>query len=164
MKVFILVLFIIVFDVQAQAQKFLAVDVYRLGTFKRFCIYRETVIKYKLKGSHRIQRDSLVDMKDSILFLNDGSTIRINEIKFIVVDRSYFWLKLLRRVLTTAGIGFIALDAFNNAINSESPVFKERVLVIGGSLFVAGQLLKATEKKRIRPGRNRRLHVIDPTP
>src|SRR4051812_47740894 len=128
MKLYFVTILIVLFSWQCTAQKFLAVDLFRLGTFKRFKIYPETIIKYKLKGERRMQQDKLVDMKDSTLYLADGSMIKLNQIKCIVVDRSYFWLKLLRRVFTTAGVGFIALDAFNNAVNGERPVFKDRVL------------------------------------
>ncbi len=163
MRAIILIFLIFIFGSELSAQRYLAVDLYRLGTFKRFSIYEGSMMKFKLKENHRMQKNKLVALKDSTLFFEDGTMVPVSDIKCVVVNRSHVLLQVLRRVLVIAGVGFIGLDTFNNAINGESPVFKEQVLTIGGSLFLAGQLLKLTETKRVRPGRNKRIHIIDNT-
>lgn len=143
------------------SQKSLAVDVFTLGHFKRFHIYQNEEMTFKLKGSSHKYRHTLVDMEDSVLYIETGESIRLDQIKKIIIDRSNFLTRMLASGFRVAGIGYIGIDAFNNSINAEAPVFKERVLLVGAGLFVIGEIIHMANKRRLRPGRNTRLLIMD---
>jgi hypothetical protein len=143
------------------AQKSLAIDVFTLGHFKRFHVYQNEELTFKLKGSAHQYRHTLVDMEDSVLYIETGESIRLDRIKRIIIDRSNFLTRMLASGFRIAGIGYIGIDAFNNSINGETPVFKERVLVVGAALFVVGEIIHVFNKRRLRPGRHTRLQIID---
>jgi hypothetical protein len=161
MKLLLLVLFCSGCFYQAHAQKSLAVDVLVLGHFKRFHIYQNEEMTFKLKGSSHKYRHRIVDMEDSVLYIETGESIRLDRIKSIIIDRSNFLTRMLASGFRAAGIGYIAIDAFNSAINGETPVFKERVLAAGGALFVVGEIIHIANKRRLRPGKHTTLKVID---
>jgi hypothetical protein len=142
-------------------QKSLAIDVFTLGHFKRFHVYQNEEMTFKLKGSSHKYRHTIVDMEDSVLYIETGESIRLDRIKSIIIDRSNFLTRMLASGFRIAGIGYIGLDALNNGINEEMPVFKDRVLVAGACLFVAGEIIHIANKRRIRIGRNRRLQILD---
>jgi hypothetical protein len=143
------------------AQKSLVVDLYTLGHFKRIHFYQGESITYKLKGSWHKQIHTLSDMEDSILYIETGESVRLDQIKRIIIDRSNFLTRMLASAFRIAGLGYIGLDAFNNGINAESPVFKDRVLVPGAILFVVGECIYVANKRRIHIGKNRRLQIMD---
>jgi len=143
------------------AQKTLVLDVFTLGHFKRVHFYQDESITYKVKGKHHKETHTIIDMEDSILYIETGESIRLDQIKRIIIDRSNFLTRMLASGLRIAGIGYIGLDAFNNVLNSESPVFKERVLVTGAILLVVGEVIHIANKRRVRIGRNKRLQILD---
>lgn len=145
----------------APAQKSLAIDVFTLGHFKRFHIYQNEEMTFKLKGSSHKYRHTLVDMEDSVLYIETGESIRLDRIKSIIIDRSNFLTRMLASGLRTAGIGYIGIDVFNSYRNGDVPVFKERVLIAGATLFVVGEVIHIANKRRLRPGRNTRLQIMD---
>lgn len=145
----------------AGAQKSLTIDLFTLGHFKRIHLYQNDQITFKLKGSSHKRTHTLVDMADSVLYIETGEAIRLNQIKSIIIDRSNFVTRMLASGFRIAGAGYVAIDAFNNAVNGEAPVFKERVLVVGAGLFVLGEVIHLANKKRIRPGKNRTLQILD---
>ncbi len=145
----------------APAQKSLAIDVFTLGHFKRFHIYQNEEMTFKLKGSSHKYRHTLVDMEDSVLYIETGESIRLDRIKSIIIDRSNFLTRMLASGLRTAGIGYIGIDVFNSYRNGDVPVFKERVLIAGATMFVVGEVIHIANKRRLRPGRNTRLQIMD---
>lgn len=145
----------------APAQKSLAIDAFTLGHFKRFHIYQNEEITFKLKGSSHQYRHTPMDMEDSTLYIETGESIRLDRIKRITIDRSNFLTRMLASGFRTAGIGYIGIDAFNNSINGEMPVFKERVLLVGAGLFVIGEMIHVANKRRLRPGKHTTLKILD---
>lgn len=156
-----LLLLLFCFSCCCPAQKSLAIDVFTLGHFKRFHIYQHEEMTFKLKGSSHKYRHTIVDMEDSVLYIETGESIRLDRIKSIIIDRSNFLTRMLASGFRTAGIGYIGIDAFNSYRNGDVPVFKERVLVVGAALFVAGEVIHIANKRRLRPGRYTRLQVLD---
>lgn len=144
----------------ASAQKSLAIDVYRFGHFKRFHIYQNEQLVYTLKGSLDRHRHTLTDMEDSVLYIETGESVRLADIRSIIIDRSNFLTRMLASGLKVAGIGYILIDAANSAGNQER-IVKEQVLVPGLSLFAAGQLISLANKRRLRVGHFVTLKIID---
>jgi hypothetical protein len=142
------------------AQKSLIVDVYTLGHFKRIHIYQGEPMTYKLKGSSHKQTHEIIDMEDSVLYIETGESVRLDQVKRIIIDRSNFLTRMVSKAFRIAGVGYIGLDAVNNIINGESPVFKERVLVTGAILFAVGECIHIANKRRIHIGKNRRLQIL----
>lgn len=144
-----------------QAQKDLAIDNFRLWHFKRFHVMQNEAMTYKLKGSTHKQTHVIMDMEDSVLFIETGEAIRLDQIKKVIFDRSNFLTRMVSSFFRVAGIGYIALDAINSAGNAEPHIFKERVLVAGAVLFAVGEVIHIANKKRIRIGRHGTLKIID---
>lgn len=145
----------------SMAQKSLIIDESRLGRFRRYHVYQNEELCYRLKGSSHKYRERIVDMQDSLLYLETGESIRLDRIKHIIIDRSNFLTRMLASGFRIAGIGYAGIDAFNNTINSEVPVFKERVLIVGAGLFALGELIHIANKKHLRPGRHTDLKILD---
>ncbi len=143
------------------SQKSLVADVFTLGHFRRFHIYQNEEMTFKLKGSSHKYRHTLVDMEDSVLYIETGESIPLGHIKSIIIDRSNFLTRMLASGFRVAGIGYIGIDAFNNSINGETPLFKERVLVAGAGLFALGEIIHLLNKKTIRPGKHTTLKILD---
>lgn len=145
----------------AAAQKSLAIDIAYPWRFKRLHIYQGELMTFRLKGDRHLYRHTLVDMQDSVLYIETGESIRLDRLRCIIIDRSNFLTRMLASGFRTAGIGYVAIDAFNNSINGETPVFKERVVLTGAGLFLVGQAIRIANKKRLRTGRYTSLKVID---
>lgn len=161
MRLLLVVLYLLGYAHTALAQKSLTIDVFTLGHFKRIHLYPNDQITFKLKGSSHKRTHTLMDMADSILYIETGEAIRLNQIKSIIIDRSNFVTRMLASGFRIAGAGYAAIDAFNNAKNGEVPIFKEEVLVVGASLFALGEIIHLANKQRIRPGKNRTLQILD---
>ncbi len=161
MKFFLFIIFMIACFKEFKAQEFLAIDVFTLGHFKRFEISQNDQMTYKLKGSSHRQTHTIVDMEDSTIYIETGESIQLKEIKKIITDRSNFLTRIVSNFFRIGGAGYIGLDAFNNAINGEAPVFEERTLVIGASLFAMGEIIHLANKKRIRVGKHARLKILN---
>lgn len=160
MKV-LLILSLVLFMSRLPAQKQLAVDAFRLGYFKRFHVMQNERMTYKLKGSVHKQTHVILDMEDSVLYIETGESIRLNQVKKVIFDRSNFLTRMVSGFFRVAGIGYIALDAVNSAGNAEPHIFKERVLIPGAILFAVGEVIHIANKKRIRIGRHGTLKIID---
>lgn len=145
----------------APAQKSLAIDAFTLGHFKRFHIYQNEEMTFKLKGSSHLRKHIIMDMEDSVLYIETGESIRLDRIKSIIIDRSNLLTRMLAKAFRAAGIGYIGLDVFNSYRNGDVPVFKERVLVAGAALFIVGEIIHVANKRKLRPGRHTTLKIID---
>jgi len=142
-------------------QKNLLIDVFTLGHFKRYHISQNAVFTYKLKGSSHRQRHTLVDMSDSTLYIETGDSIRLDEIKKIIIDRSNFLTRQISTKFRIAGVAYIGLIAFNNARSDSSPILDNTTLLVGASIFLVGEIAHIANKKRIRIGKNRILKIVD---
>lgn len=119
---------------------------------------------YKLKGSFRKHTSTIVDMQDSMLYIETGEIIYLKDLKKIIINRSNYLTRKVSAFFRVAGIGYIALDAINSGINFEASIFKDRVLIVGGALFLVGEIIHIANKKRITIGKNRTLKIIDLIP
>lgn len=90
MKGLLACLIVLCYTYSGIAQKKLVIDVFTFGHFKQFHIYQNTAITYKLKGSTHAETHTVVDMEDSLLYIETGESIRLDEIKKIIIDRSIF--------------------------------------------------------------------------
>ncbi|MGZ3932731.1 MAG: hypothetical protein ACXVPQ_02695 [Bacteroidia bacterium] len=154
------ILFAILFTCleNSYAQTFLAMDKYRFGSVKRLHVYLGTPLKYKTKETG-IRTDTVTGMNDSILVFKNGDFVKLSEIETVYSTRTL--VRTMRHWMSVAGAALIVIDSFNHLVNNERPIFVNRILVIGGSLIVAGQLLRLIETRRMHVGKRLRLHVID---
>jgi hypothetical protein len=100
-------------------------------------------------------------MNDSTLFFTNGDFIYLKEIRTIYMNRSNYLVRLFRKAFFRGGVVLLLLDSFDNIVNGNPTILETRVAIIGGSMIGAGLLMRFFEIKRIRPGKNKRLHVID---
>lgn len=165
MKRLVAALLLFVFPVSAGlAQKLLAIDLYRLGHFKRLHIYQHGAITYKLKDSRYKYRDTIADMGDSMLTMTNGEIIKLNEIRMIETDRSNWLLRKLAGTGIWGGIFIVAIDAVNNIGNQRPTIVDPPFIVVGTAMVATGLLIKVCGKRRLRPGKNTRLKILDLSP
>lgn len=152
------------FSVSISAQNFLAFDIYRPFGMKRIHYYPKDKFSCKVKGSKKKYSGVIQLISDSNLILSSKKhtdTVEINKIRMVLVDRSNYLTRSFQHCFYIAGPGIIALDSFNNLINSESQIVKPRVVKTGIGLVISGLLLKLYETKRHRIGKRKILKVMN---
>ena len=145
------------------AQKYLVMDVSKLTGFKRIRFSTGDDFRFRKKNERKKYTATIVYLTDSMIVFKDSS-VKISDIAIVYRDRSNFVTRGLSRWFLGLGVGFVALDTFNNAINNESPVVKKEAVIESASFLAAGLLLKALPIKRYRMGKRRSLKIIDLSP
>jgi hypothetical protein len=146
-------------------QKTLVIQIERPGKVKEKVFYQNDFISLKLKNGR--SSGNLLAIGDSSILLKNGShvdTIALKSVKAVIFNRSNHIIDAFAQAFVIAGILVIGLDATNNLIQSESPIFKPRILIVGSSLAIAGVLIKLYERKIVRLGKRKKLKTVDLRP
>lgn len=163
MKCFLIIIFCLLADA-GFSQKTLAIDLYRLGHFKRLHINQHDLITYKLKDSHYTYTDTLSDMRDSMLIMGSGEVVRLSEIRSIKIDRSNWLLRKLYRTAIVGGVFIAAVDVANNIANVRPTVMDQPFIIVCSSMVAGGFILRYFCTRRVHPGENTRLRILDLSP
>ena len=147
----------------AFSQKFLALDVYKLGEMKRIRFYEKDQLTFRFRDGRKFFTHTIVRFEDSTIIFDAKLELTVSEIECIRVDRSTFVTHGLSHFLTDIGIGFIVLDSFNNLLNKEAPVVKTQTLKEGIPLIISGLIIKRMMIRKYRIGERRKLKIIDGT-
>lgn len=161
----IFVIFFLLSHVLTFGQKTLVLQIERPGKVKEKVFYINDEIKLKLKNGR--SSGMIAAIGDSAILLKNSKrvdTVLLKNVRAVIFNRSNHVSDAFAQAFALAGILVVGLDATNNLIHSESPVFKPRVLVVGTSLLVAGALIKLYERKIVRLGKRKRLKVVDLSP
>lgn len=132
------------------SQQSLQVITERFGKVKKYEIFPKELLHYKLKGQLFYKTNTIVNLRDSFIVFSNDSVIRLNRIKAIRLDSKNHLAQTFRSIFIVGGIGFIALNTTNNAINDVSPLIDKRAVYVSGALIGTGILMKFLTTKYIR--------------
>lgn len=122
-------------------------------------------INFKLKNDKIIYSGIITQLSDSSFKLTNqemiGKEIPINTVEQIIDYKKGQGFKLISRILIYAGAGFLVVDAFNRAINSDVPFINERTVTASGILMGTGILLIPLTRKKYKIGPERTLKILD---
>lgn len=139
------------------AQKIL--DIHYSGLFnknKTFQIFNNSELTYKLKGQHKFKTNKLVNIKDSTLLFDNDSVIYLNQIKSIRINRV-----MLSPLFFGAGTLFLLLDTFHNVAFDRPQIVNNQALVIASIFYAGGIIMRFVQYKYIRIKHNTVLRTID---
>lgn len=95
-------------------------------------------------------------MNDSILIFSDDKVVKLADIKSIRIPGMR-----LSQWFFVAGVLFLAGDSFNNLINNDVPIVKERAVNVSAYCILGGIIMQYFQDKHIRIKRNSELKVIE---
>ncbi|MGZ4056533.1 MAG: hypothetical protein ACXVPU_09795 [Bacteroidia bacterium] len=141
------------------AQKYLALDSYKITGFKRIYFHEGDNICFRIKGDNIKYKAEILQINDSTIILKDRN-VPINIVDAIYRDRSNFLTRSFSKVFIWGGLGFVFLDTFNNAITQSETIVDKRAVIAGGSLVAAGFIIKMFAIKKYKIGNKRMLKVL----
>jgi hypothetical protein len=144
------------------SQQLLTLDIYRPFGFKRIRYHIGDQIVLKLKGEVNKRSGKIESLGDFSLFVS-GREIIFDSVRYVYVDRTNLLTGLFSRFFMYAGLGYMAVDTFNNLKLGDLKPVKSRVLMVGLPLTALGWSLYRNRIKRYRLGKNKVLNVIDIT-
>jgi hypothetical protein len=145
----------------AAAQKFLRITVIRPWAVKNYDVPVHNTISYRAKGKSSFKQAEIMDLRDSAIYFSNGDKIRLDQLRAVRFGKDQLLLRLLRKFMIRGGILFFTLNSVNNAITGREPVFEEKAALIGGSLVLAGLIVKCTEHRTIRTNKRKVMKIID---
>jgi hypothetical protein len=128
---------------------------------KKYEVFVKEKLHYKLKGDLFYKINTISGIRDSLLVFTNDSVIKLNAIKRIKLPSDNHLLNTFQKFFITAGIGFIALNTTNNAINDISPVLDKRAVYISGALLGTGVIMKLLSTRRFKIGKRNVLRVSE---
>ncbi|MCW3078254.1 MAG: hypothetical protein JWO32_2863 [Bacteroidetes bacterium] len=130
-----------------------------MGNVKKYEIYVDDELEYKLKGHLFYHSNKIANLQDSVIVFENDSVIRLNQIKAIRIHTGGHLGKTFQELFFIAGIGFIALNTTNNAINDSSPLIDDRAVYISGALVGTSILMRVLLTRHIRINKTVTLRV-----
>jgi hypothetical protein len=124
-------------------------------------------ISYKLKGEDFFRTDHIIALNDTAIeFHYNLITFReIAEVNIKGKRFSTFNFKSVGTYAQVAGLGYIAIDQFNQVVvGGEDASFNETVWLAGGLIFVGGTILKMLTPKKVKVGGKYRIRYMNLTP
>lgn len=124
-------------------------------------------ISYKLKGEDFFRTDHIIALNDTAIEFH-YNMIAFREIAEVNIKGkrfSSFNLKSIGTYAQVAGLGYIAIDQFNQVVVSgEDASFNKTVWLAGGLIFVGGTILKMMTPKKVKVGGKYRIRYMNLTP
>lgn len=122
------------------------------------------VITYRLKDEDFYRTNHIVALNDTAIefhynniLYTDISHIDIKEKNLSKINKRSVGTKV-----QIAGIAYIAIDQFNQVVvRGEEASFNQGVWIAGGSIFLAGSLLKWVSKKKLPIGGKYRIRYMN---
>ncbi len=103
-------------------------------------------IVLQIKKSKTPVHGDISRINDSVIILDYLVPVALKDVEYVF--RPYWIKRWLPQFLTTAGLGYIALDVTNNIIVDVGPVLNPHVLLTGGILTAAGLVVAFWPDKR----------------
>jgi hypothetical protein len=133
----------------------------RLGSFKKFQIHINEELEYKLKGQRKFHKGQITAMADSTIVFDDSIEVKLSKLKCVRFKRNNHLIDAFATAFMIAGVGFIAIDTFNNVILDRQPVVNQKAAVISAGLLSTSFLLKRMGHKKVRITKNKILRIVD---
>ncbi len=140
---------------QSAAQKFLVLE--KAGSKKRHQYFVGDEIAYKIKGEKGVRRDIITNLlANAVMF--DRGYITIQEIEYVVIKKHW-------GIVSTDGGGKLMIAGaalfLLNLMNTQSPGIDPKSLSAPGALIVLGGIILAASSKKFRPGRKRKIKMLN---
>ena len=132
--------------------------------FRSIKYFEQDKIILKVKNSNHKYKGVIVSLNDTALILDSTSFILYKDIRKILVDKSTSLTHVAAAFITGCGVGYIGLDALNNAINNNKPILRILDVEIGVGLIAIGQAFRVFTIKHYKINKKHRLKFIDDTP
>lgn len=145
----------------ACAQKVFQILKVRMGSLKKYELFCDNDLVYKLKGDHFYKRHKIVNMNDSLILLSNDSIIELADIKAIKLKSGNHLMETLAEGSWKGGVLWPLLNVINNAILESSFKLHPRVIYISAGFWTAYFIIKILSVKRVRVRDNVTLKVLD---
>jgi hypothetical protein len=116
---------------------------------RKYDVYTNDVIEYKLKGEHHFKKDIVLNMNDSCLYLEKDSLVNVSKIKALRFHRDNHLLGTINGVCFIGGVGYVSLNFINNLILQHAAKVDPKAIYISASLVAAGIILKIIRVKHV---------------
>ena len=161
----ILFLFVFLTHLSFSQKKFLALEKY--GKTKRTVYNIGEEIGYKSVEEEFERTDRIRNLiyEDSLIVF-EYDTLHLNEVDYIRVKPTQGILSPYNGLLVAvAGVGYFLLDILNQAVlQGQDYHFDKKTLRTSLIITGAGLIWYATKRTKFRPGRNRRIRIVDISP
>ncbi|HTA63796.1 MAG TPA: hypothetical protein VK835_15140 [Bacteroidia bacterium] len=164
MKILCFILFIFSVELTAQSNKFMSLDIEHGSNTHRIKFYLQDKITFKLKENNKKHGGIITDVNDTALTLDSTTTILYKNINKVLVNNSNYLTRAASAFLIGCGVGYVALDALNNAINADKPILRLLDVEIGVGLVIIGEAIKILSIKRYKINKKHHIKFIDDTP
>lgn len=131
----------------------------RPGTTKYHIFKTGNSIRLYDGKSMRMIQGEISRINDTMIIINSLEPVYLSRIT--VVYRPLSMLHLFSRTATTAGLGYLILTGFNNAINSKSTLIDHGTLIVSAAITGVGVATSFIRYRKFVLGTNWRLKVID---
>jgi hypothetical protein len=163
-RILCFILFVFSVELSAQSNKFMSLDIEHKSNTHRIKFYIQDKITFKLKQDKKKYKGIITDVNDTSLTLDSTTTILYKNISKVLVDNSNHLTRAASAFLIGCGVGYVALDALNNAINANKPTLRLLDIEIGAGLVIIGEAIKILSIKRYKISKKHRIKFIDDTP
>ncbi|MHB8261388.1 MAG: hypothetical protein ACYDCN_11710 [Bacteroidia bacterium] len=149
---------------RGETNKFMSLDIKKTTTVKRIKYFEHDNIIFNVRSYRSRFKGTITNLTDTTLTIDSTTIVLYKDITKVLVDNNNSVTKVSRAFLMTAGVGYITLDALNNAINSNSTIVNPKTVVIGVSLIITGQMVKWLSVSRYKINNTHRIKYIDDKP
>jgi len=163
-KILCFILFIFSVEIVAQSNKFMSLDIEHKSTTHRIKFYLQDKITFKLKQDKKKYTGIITDVTETSFTIDSTTTVLYTNLNKILVDNSNYLTRAASAFLIGCGVGYVGLDALNNAINGNKPILRLLDVEIGAGLVIIGEAIKILSIKRYKINKKHRIKFIDDTP
>lgn len=128
------------------------------GTFKNFKYFEGDDIMLKKRSTGSKIEGVIHEISDTSILVNYDNEVMLDDIQVIMKSRWGF--SLLSPATRIAGAGYLALDVVNHAINNET-LIDENTLIISGSLIAFSYAIVPLKKRRMKLDKNWRIKILN---
>lgn len=145
----------------ACAQKVFQILKVRMGSLKKYELFCDNELVYKLKGDHFYKKHKIVNMNDSLILLSNDSIIKLSDIKAIKFKSGNHLMETLAEGSWKGGVLWPLLNIVNGVILENSFKLHPRAMFISAGFWTAYIVIKSLSIKRVKVRDNVTLKVLD---
>lgn len=123
-------------------------------------IYPRTELRYRT-SEHRMQRASLLAMRDSLLFFDNGDTVILKNLRKISIPNYRDGFQPFQKAAYIAAFGLIPLSMLNQTILGNGYRIHTALITTSATAFIAGSTFWYLRTKRIRISKNTVLTILE---
>ncbi len=154
----ILLVFTAMFAVpSASAQQYLIVQ--KSESIKTFKYRTGDQIMFSLTGTEKVFSGELTYIGDSTFAVDDKFEIHLKAVSTIY--RTRYFIRLLSKILLTAGVIYIGVETVNGVINNDSPMISKSTAIASSAMVGAGIGIGLLKTAKLRIGEKYKLKILN---